>query len=360
MAGARRWGVVLAAWLLVAGACARDDATGSGAGGEAADADEPAVSDPGDVGPRASAGCDAATAPAPGEERVTLPSGAQERWYLRHLPPGYDGTEPLPLVVDFHGYSEGAEVHAGHSELGAFGDERGFVTLSPHGRGEVPFWDTAPGGVDVTFAGDLLDHAAETLCLDLARVYVAGLSNGAMMTSVVACVYADRVAAAAPVAGVADVGGCEPERPVPVVGFHGTDDPFLAYEGGFGPAVSLLPAPDGEGTLGDLDEDDAADAADSVGQPEAPSVPDAMAAWAERNGCDGGDPQEAMEADDVTVLTYPCPEGAEVELYRIEGGGHTWPGSPFLDGVELVGATTFSISANEVMWAFFEDHALPE
>ena len=65
----------------------------------------------------------------------------------------------------------------------------------------------------------------------------------------------------------------------------------------------------------------------------------------------------------ATPATFPQPEigramnGADTVVSRIEGGGHTWPGSEFLAGAgDLVGTTTFSIDANEVMWKFFQDH----
>ncbi|HEY3142538.1 MAG TPA: PHB depolymerase family esterase [Acidimicrobiales bacterium] len=340
--------VVAAAWLLLAG-CSSDD------NDEATPTTESAAS-PADAGPQPSAGCGTTTV-SPGVEKVTMTSGGVERWYLQHLPPAYDGEEPVPLVVDIHGYSEGAEFHATNSGLGEFGDTKGFVTITPQALGDVPFWDTALGSADLAFVGDLLDQVEETLCVDEARIYATGLSNGAMMTSSVACAYADRIAAVAPVAGVTQVEDCDPEQPVPVVAFHGTEDPFLNYTGGFGPAVASLPAPDGQGTLGDLSPEQQADMNDTAGATGI-AVPDVMAGWADRNGCDADPPEETTEADDVTVLTFACPAGADVELYRIEGGGHTWPGSHALEGVDFVGKTTFSISANDVMWAFFQDHPL--
>ena len=58
-------------------------------------------------------------------------------------------------------------------------------------------------------------------------------------------------------------------------------------------------------------------------------------------------------------MRYRCPRGADVDFYRIEGGGHTWPGSEFSKQIEAaVGPTTFSISADEVMWKFFRAHPL--
>ena len=298
-----------------------------------------------------SAGCrgDAAGLAA-GEEKTTITSGGVERWYLRHVPPAHDITKPLPVVVDLHGYTEGAVVHARQSDLGAFGDRHGFVTITPQGLGAVARWEAALGSADVKFIGDLLDRVEQTVCVDTARVFFTGLSNGAMMTSVVACALADRVAAVAPVAGITDVAGCKPALRVPIVAFHGTADPFLAYDGGLGPSVAKLPAPDGSGkTLGELG---------ARNRPKGPSVPDVLRSWARRNGCTGQASEKHIAAD-VTELSFACPAGADVELFRVEGGGHSWPGSAFSKQIEaVVGPTTDSISADEVMWTFFQAHPL--
>jgi polyhydroxybutyrate depolymerase len=201
------------------------------------------------------------------------------------------------------------------------------------------------------FVGDLIEAVGRTVCIDENRVFATGLSNGAFMSSAVACAYADRVAAVAPVAGIDDPDGCRPARPVPVVAFHGTADTFISYEGGLGESARNLPAPDGSPRR----------VAESDVPPEyldGPSVPEITAAWAERNGCTS-DSKETEVADDVTRITFSCANGADTELYRVTGGGHSWPGSEFSKAiVSAVGHTTFSISANEVMWAFFLDHPL--
>ena len=62
-------------------------------------------------------------------------------------------------------------------------------------------------------------------------------------------------------------------------------------------------------------------------------------------------------AADVTKISFSCPPGAEVVLYRVTEGGHAWPGSDFTKSIaSVVGPTTFSINATELMWQFFEDH----
>jgi polyhydroxybutyrate depolymerase len=285
-----------------------------------------------------------------------MSSGGVDRWFIQHVPPPAAQAGPLPLVIDLHGYSEGAEIHTAMSGLGAYGDGHGFITVTPQGLGTVPLWDTTIGGADLAFIGQLLDHEEQNLCLDERRVYVTGLSNGAFMTSAVACQFADRVAAVAPVAGISEIKGCAPSRPVPVVAFHGTADQFVSYDGGLGPAVANLPDPSGAGKIGD-----AASAGASTTSPggKGPSIPEITAAWALRNGCKAK-AKDTQVTDDVTLISYTCPPGDDVELYRVTGGGHAWPGSPFSEKVaQVIGKTTMTINANDIIWKFFQAHPLP-
>jgi polyhydroxybutyrate depolymerase len=305
---------------------------------------------PASVSAQPSAGCRASTPVAAGQVRIDTTSGGTPRWYYRHIPTGYSATTPTPVVLDLHGYAEGATVHLQMSAMGPFGDTHHFVTITPQGSGDkVPAWDTSLDGPDMKYIGDLLDEVEKTVCVDEHRVYVTGLSNGAFMTSAVACKYADRIAAAAPVAGIRNIKGCKPSRPVPVIAFHGTADPFVGYDGGLGEKAAQLPTGDGR-TLGEA----------GVVDPKAkgPSIPEITAAWAKRNGCTNA-PTDTTVAVDVTLIRFPCPKGDEVELYRVTGGGHTWPGSQFSKAIEsTVGPTTFSINANDLIWKFFEAHPL--
>jgi len=113
---------------------------------------------------------------------------------------------------------------------------------------------------------------------------------------------------------------------VSVIAFHGTDDKLVPFEGG---------------PVGDL---------------RAPPVEDSLQQWAEHDECTSG-PQDERVSDHVRLRRYDdCAGGATVELYAVEGGGHTWPGATI--DVPL-GATTHEISATDLMWAFFEAHPKP-
>lgn len=298
---------------------------------------------------RRSESCKAAPV-APGVERVDTTSGGFPRFYLRRVPPSYDGRKPVPLVIDLHGYLEGADLHETNSRLGAFGDAHGFVTITPQGSGDVvPGWDVELDSPDVRFIGDLLDEAERTLCIDGRRIFVTGFSNGAFLASTLACIYADRIAAIAPVAALRDPPGCNPSRSVPIVTFAGTGDEFVAFTGGLGARAQVASANDGTGRM-------LSDTSGGKLVAASASMPKITASWAKRNGCATKSKQSRI-ARDVTLVRYRCPKHAEVELYRITGGGHTWPGSEFSRQIEaVVGPTTFSINANEVVWAFFEAH----
>lgn len=289
-------------------------------------------------------------APAAGESRVELSSGGLDRWYLLRVPPGEAPEAGWPVIYDFHGFSEGATIHAVASQLGPFGEQAGFVTVTPHGTGDPVFWNAtaAPGIVDdVGFVRDLLADVASRVCVDDRQVFATGLSNGAFMVSRLACDFADTFAAVAPVAGINLMeGSCEPARPVPVIAFHGTDDTFVAYDGTVGESA---------GTLGF-----SSDSAQALSRLKFAPVPEAASGWATRNGCRRGPTDERLAADVVARRWGDCTDGADVELVTIEGGGHTWPGSQFFQTVsQIVGRTTTSIDANQLMWEFFQKHPLP-
>jgi polyhydroxybutyrate depolymerase len=302
---------------------------------------------------RPSSGCSLARAAAPGTSTQLLASGGEQGAYVREIPARYSGRTPLPVVVDLHGYAEPATFQAQLTQLGAYGNRHGFITITPQVTGSVPVWDPTLGGHDMAFIGGLLHTVASTLCVDRNRLYVAGYSDGAFMASAVACQYAGQVAAVAPVSGIEVPPKCHPARRVPVVTFHGTADQFVSYNGGLGPAALNLPASNGSNqTLGQQLGTGASKAQGTA------SVPAITATWAKRNGC-ASTPTQQRIASDVTLFAYRCPSGAAVELYRVTGGGHAWPGSTKSQSISsVIGRVTFSISANRIMWAFFQAHPL--
>jgi polyhydroxybutyrate depolymerase len=341
---------VLAAALLLS-ACTGDDDAETAAADTTAPPETTSTTaapvDPASVPAAPSPGCGGAATTPPGEAEHVISSGGTDRTYAQYVPTAHTGDAPVPLVLDIHGLLEGGPIHALHTGLGPYGEQEGFVTITPDSGRTADAWELQ-GDEDVTFMGDLLDQVEGELCIDRNRVYSTGLSWGGLMTTVLGCRLSDRIAAAAPVAGIAVLDPCDRTRPVPAIIFHGTDDEFLAYDGGVGAAAEDLPLPDDPGeTAGDVE--------DALLDDVLPGAEASAAAWAEGNGCPDAEPATEPVSDTVDRLDYGC----EVELYRVVGGGHTWPGSAFDAAIgDIVGPVDLSVSANEVMWAFFQAHPL--
>lgn len=297
--------------------------------------------------PVPSPGCTTGTEVPSVRERREIDVEGQNRWYLLTAPEAATGDTPVPLVLDFHGLSEGAEFHSqstGWSELAA---SEGFVAAFPNGTGQPVAWNLTSSGPnpDLDFVDALVTRLGDELCIDTSRIYSTGLSNGALLSSVLACTRSETFAAVAPVAGLTHPEDCDPAEPVPVLTFHGTGDPILRFGGGV----------DGE-LLGDLLA--GKDVTTTSAPPpdlEGPGYPEAARAWAETNGCGG--PTDERVGTEIIHRTWDCSDGAAVEFYVIEGGGHTWPGSAALtaEGIaRIVGPTTQEIDATQVSWQFFQ------
>jgi polyhydroxybutyrate depolymerase len=93
------------------------------------------------------------------------------------------------------------------------------------------------------------------------------------------------------------------------------------------------------------------------------SVDESIQTWVRLNRCQEAPTIENLEdkVDDGTTVTRhtyrPLDGGAEVVLLQIHGGGHTWPGQPAR--ISLIGRSTRDITANELIWQFFQRYRLP-
>ena len=267
----------------------------------------------------------------------TLDVNGQTRSYRLYVPSGYRAGLSLPLVLALHQFSDTAKGMAWLTGFNPLADQEGFFVAYPQGTSRR--W-RLEAKEDVDFLLALIDHLCTEYAIDEKRIYATGASAGGMMVQALAA-RTDRLAAIAPVMGTVPQGLLEGPRPpgrLPVLLMHGTQDPILA----FGEATETVEA----GPHGVL-----------------MSAPANAAWWAQHNGCEGEAEYVALpdkHPDDGTTvkrITYPCDKDREVILYRIEGGGHTWPGHENWYPRFIVGPTSEEIDATATIWYFFKRHA---
>src|SRR5262249_22617382 len=153
------------------------------------------------------------------------------------------------------------------------------------------------------FVSDLIDKLEHEYNIDPNRIFANGMSNGGGMAIVLSCELPDRIAAASSVAGAypQTEALCSSSQPGAVGMFHGTADKLAPYKGGKSP-IAPFPFANVQEWAGRL---------------------------AQRNKC-AGNPVDSRVAPHVRLAYANCGENADVLLYTVEGGGHTWPGGKHL------------------------------
>ncbi|MEZ4777234.1 MAG: PHB depolymerase family esterase [Bacteroidia bacterium] len=254
------------------------------------------------------------------------------RYYRLHVPPGYSPTSPVPLIFNFHGLGSNAFEEEFYTRFSLIADTAGFIVVYPDGI--LNAWNAGfviGGTDDLGFVSALIDKLGSLYAIDPARVFATGMSNGGFLSHYLGCELSDRIAAIASVAGTMTAfveGTCNPGRTLPVLHIHGTADQVVPYNGG-----NLFYRP-----------------VDSV-----------LSLWQANNQCLTTDsthlPDKVNEGSTVTRFDFGgCADSAEVILFRVNNGGHTWPGAVFLLPNEN---TNQDIDASQEIWAFFRKHKHP-
>jgi polyhydroxybutyrate depolymerase len=278
---------------------------------------------PSDAAPVADGALDAAAtcsaaAFAPGDHDYTLRFGGRDRTYHLHVP-GSAGALP-PLLLNLHPLVLNGPGQALFSNMNAAADERGIVVAYPDGvngswNGGSCCGAAAQQGLDdVGFIRAVVEDIAAHGCIDRARVFATGMSNGGYLAQRLGCEASDLIVAIAPAAGVIGIplDSCRPARPVPVLEFHGTADSLVDYA----------------------------------------EVAPTIATWVERNRCTDAAHEIYRQGNVHCEAHEACAEGARVILCTAEGGGHCWPGSATCP----VGAPIRDIDGNRYMLDFFASY----
>lgn len=265
----------------------------------------------------------------------TITAGGLQRDYILYIPASYTPGTDVPLVMNFHGYTSNASQQMIYGDFRGVADTAGFLLVHPNGtpdNNSIMHWNVGFGGStvdDVAFVEQMIDSLVAEYSIDTTRLYSTGMSNGGFMSYHLACNLSDRIAAIASVTGsmVTPLSlTCSPSHPMPVMEIHGTNDQVVPY----------------------------------IGMTGMQSVQDVLDFWIGFNNCDTTPtttnmpniaPVDLSTADWIVYSNGD--NGTTVEHFRINNGGHTWPGSVIPSGV-----TNYDINASVEIWKFFSKYDL--
>lgn len=266
-----------------------------------------------------------------GDSTYKLNLQGRERDVTVHVPPNYDGSKPMPMVVMLHGFMQDKDEIARTSAFKEKADKEGFIAVFPNATGLVGdrlrWWNVGSDRLyrsdDVDFIRQLTDVIPNKLNVDRDRIYLVGFSNGAMMAQEAAVKLNDRVAAVASVSGGMLRKQEKPTGDMNALLIHGSSDDVIPASGGV-----LL---------------------DLCLAPRVISAAKAFEVWADANGLSPtftkttGEPIQTYSAVDTE-------SGREVTFYSIKDGNHDWPGA-------FNSSTPASkFNATDAVWNFLNRH----
>ncbi len=232
----------------------------------------------------------------------SLTIAGQKRTYAVYVPPGAISTKTsADVLIVFHGTGGSGE---GIREVGfdAYAESSNFITVYPDSlsRDGVAKWDPANRQIkDIDFVKAVIADLEDSVGGEIGNVYVAGMSNGSVMAQAVGCLVPGIYGVAGVSAGIGSemIPYCNLPQPIPFIGFYGTLDRF-----------------------GEIEKYELS-----------------VAHFAKENGCTDSYQASALpdvDTEDGTTVerrVYQAAGGqaceTPVHYYRIEGGGHFWPGA---------------------------------
>lgn len=258
------------------------------------------------------------------------------RTYSFYVPASYTPGQAAPLVLNLHGYTSNGNQQSLYTNFQAIADTAGFIIAHPDGTIEATtsqrFWNFGILGAnvdDIGFLEALIDTLSAHYTINPNRIYSVGMSNGGFMSYCLAC-ETDRFAAVGSVTGSMSVvmyNSCTPSRPTPTIRIHGTSDNVVPYAGN----------------------------STSKGAEEVTLF------WANQNNCNTTPAitqvPNTSTSDGATAEHYVYSGGTNgntVELYKVTGGGHTWPDATV--SLPSNGNTCRDFNATKEIWRFFSQY----
>ena len=259
--------------------------------------------------------------------------GLDRYYYIQLAHPEAEGLSSV--LFNLHGYGSNALEQMNYTNFNNLANtkENNFILIHPQGAplntvltSSSSHWNSGGWTIgstvdDVDFIDTIIKLVSQKYNLNQDRIYSTGMSNGGFMSYHLACNLSSKIAAIASVTGSMSketYEDCNPAHPTSILQVHGTIDATVPF--------------DGNSALGMR------------------SINDVMDYWKLYNACDVDPTSIITDYFDIEIAvqhdTYSnCLNDVNVELYKIEGMGHTWPYKG-----------RYGISATEIIWEFINTH----
>lgn len=257
-----------------------------------------------------------------------------ERSYMLYIPQNVSSN--APLIIFSHGGGGSAKHSFKYSGFNDVADQNKFIVAYSNGNEgklaqNLRTWNAGrccgPSIKqkidDVAYFDSMMKDILKQNIIDPKRVYISGMSNGAMMTYRLVCELPEYFAAAVAVSGTLGIEECNKGENIPFYHMHGSADTTVPFNGGKGRF------------------------SDEKGHR---SVAESLKMIMQKRNC--AEPVIATQANGNTLTKYTCKTGAPVQLLTIKEGEHEWPG-----GKKLFGGKMGKFSAAEEAWSFFKNYS---
>jgi polyhydroxybutyrate depolymerase len=252
-----------------------------------------------------------------------------------YTPTNWDNTQQVPLLILLHGLTQTGSGVMDITQFNPIAEQNNFIVVYPDGENFA--WNanmnvSISTADDIGFIETLAQHFQNNFSTNPLKQYLVGFSNGGFMSHKIACESSMCFAGIATVSGnMSDTvyNNCNPQFSPAVLHMHGTADAIVPYNGGSGTGVS---------------------------------VDQTINKWKNFLFCDPTPITTDMPNTNIFDLSSPqrisYQNGLnELELIKINGGGHQWPGIQTLVGG--AGTINFDFYSPQYIWDFLNGKSCP-
>jgi polyhydroxybutyrate depolymerase len=279
----------------------------------------------------------------------TINCNGLTRTYTIHIPKYYNKNKTVALLIALHGAGGNGKQMERFTRFDPIADRDTAIVIYPDGL--YKHWNDGRNAADIKsqqehvddigFISALINKIENDYNINKKKIYVTGISNGGMMCYALTCTLSEKISAIATVVSTIPANvyqNCKPTKPIPLPIMNGVDDPLIPWNGG-----ELIMRGKNHGEIISTDS--------------------TVSFWVKNNKC-SSTPSEVIKKDDdpkdaTSVIIYHYSSStnlsADVILYKIFGGGHTWPGGSQYLPKFIIGNVSGEFDASETIWKFFKE-----